>query len=73
MKRAEKAKLESYVEQREFQLTKTTNNFQGLMESCLHQSNERHIQVLELADKNPGSCLSENPGIARHSDDFCSP
>lgn len=61
MKRSEIAKLESYREQRDFELSgkSSLKSFLVFQESFLYSSNERHIQRLELIDKHRNSLLAK--------------
>ncbi|MBD2498965.1 hypothetical protein [Nostoc sp. FACHB-280] len=84
MNRSDIAKLESYREQRDFELSgkSSLKSFLVFQESFLYSSNERHIQRLELIDKHRNSLLvkiiganlfidpSKIIGTASFSDDY---
>lgn len=84
MNRSEIAKLESYREQRDFELSgkSSLKSFLVFQESFLYSSNERHIQRLELIDKHRNSLFvkiigansfidpSEIIGTASFSDNY---
>lgn len=70
MKRSEIAKLESYKEQRDFEISdrKSKFSFSIFQEEFLYSSNERHIKRLELIEKWHSSILVKILGVETFAD-----